>query len=521
MNRNAFDLSLGGPLKITIPEYGITELIVRVQNVDLGEIDNNKITVEFVQDVFASKAVLFADPADTGWVNTRPVPEDILDYTIVEMPRFYGRQLEQPVEDGFGAVIPFAVSPKLASHSFDLLCGIETFQLDIREPAETLYPFSAFMDADYSRDAGFVTGTDATGFTINGLIGQFGATPEAVLPADIQTGEFGILYLNGEWLAYEGVTDNLDGTFTLDNIHRGLLGSRPRDHLLGDIIYFFNVDLLSVSTIGGELLENGFIYYKLLDRVGGAVRGFEDQLEQSRVLLDIADRPLRPRNFQLNATRSTEFRLNTDATPTLSWVASNREEDAIPFEQDAAETPDQTETYDIEVWKNGSEIGALAATGVTSPHDLNLSTFPLGTGEIRIYSRRTVGDLKTSVDYAFHQISITGAAATGALTIGSAALQGTVILTIEGSGGLTTGPAALTSPGIAALTVGGVTLSGSGSVSDTGALTIGSTALEGTGSRTGPGPMDGGSASSRPADIVDSGTAASRPADIIEGGTAV
>jgi len=404
MNRNAFDLELGAPIKVSIPEYGVTELVCRVQNLDLGQIDDNKISVELVQDIFAVSTVVFSDPEDTGWSDDRPEPEAIVTSDIVDMPYFFGSNLEDPVFDGFGAVIPFTVSPKAASDSFDMVSGTTTGVLDIWEPQQVLHSLSGKLSAMYENTEGFLTGVDATGFTINTIIGADGSDPIAATVAQIQSGEAGILYVDGEWMGYEGVTDNMDGTFTLTNVHRGLLGTVPITHALDTIVYFFDVSLLSLSTIGAELLEDGTIYYKLLDRVGGSAQGESEVTESSYVLQDVADRPLRPRNLQYGGDRILPKL--AAGSQNLSWVNSNRTEGQISLELDADETPDKVETYDLEVWVDGVEEVSLSASSVTSPVAVDFTGIVGSVADIRLYARRTTGDTKSSLYYGWFPVTL-------------------------------------------------------------------------------------------------------------------
>ncbi len=400
MNRNAYQLAVGDPIKISLAEYGLVELICRVQNVDLGEIDDNKIKIELVQDIFAVADTNFAPPADTGWSQTRPEPEDIVTFEVIEMPFFYGSVLDQPVEDGFGALIPLPVSPKTESNMFDFLTGTDTGVLDIYEPQQILYPLTGLMSADYTPAEGFETGLDVTGFTIYSVTGLGGTVPVAATADEIIAGTAGILYINGEWMGYQGVTDHMDGSYTLDNVVRALLGTLPVGHFENDRIYFFNKQLLSDSTLGGDLLEDGTAYYKILDRVGGTVQDEAGVLVESEFILnDIADRPMRPRNLQIDSVRTWPLIISA-GTRVLTWVNSNRNSGQVSWEQFATETPDQTEQYDLQVWVDGIQDGARNVFGITSPYNLDWSSPPAGAeAEIRLYATRTGGDTKSSYLY--------------------------------------------------------------------------------------------------------------------------
>lgn len=405
MKRTAYNLKPGEVIKISWPEYGLSEIVMRVQKIDIGELLDNKVVVDVVQDIFAVATVVFANPVDTSWSDDRPVPETLTTTEVVEMPYFFSSRLETPVPDGQADVVPFALQPKTASTAYSFLSGIVTGTLETYEPDGVEYPLTGLLVGAYDQLTGFETGLDAAGITVDNLTGPNTDTdvPAAATTAEIRTGEAGIIYVGGEWMAYEGVTDNLNGSYTLTNVRRALLGGRPLTHADNSRVWFLDIDLLGEGNKAGDLLETGTLYYKYLDRVGSEQRGASLETEQSQVMQDIADRPLRPRNLQIDGARSqVPYDLGSDLMINLTWVNSNRAADQITFENDATETPDQAEQYDLEVYIDDVLDGTRSATNVTSPHALDFTGASGSTVDIRLYAARTGGDTKRSVEYAWY-----------------------------------------------------------------------------------------------------------------------
>lgn len=408
MNRNGYRLRPADVIKVSWPEYGLTEVIMRVQKVNLGGLDDNSITVELVQDVFAVGTAVLAAPVDSGWVDDRPEPESVTA-SLVEMPYFFSSNLEEPIPDGFAGVIPLPIQPKIASTSFDMLAGTVTGELDYREPEDIFYPISGLLTAALDKEDGFETGVYSTGITIGTVVGGEDQTPSAATTAEIRDGSAGIIYMNGEWLSYEGVTDNGDDTFTLDTVRRGLFGTRPLTHAIDTRMFIIQTSMLGKGYLGNNLAEDGTAYYKILDRVGAIVRDQTEETESSQAMADIADRPLRPRNLQIaGARRTSGGPVVVSGVESVSWVASNRAVGQVTFETDSAETPDQTETYDVEVWVDGVEQVGLALTGVSSPQNIDFTGLSGTEYEVRVYARRTGGDTKSSVHYAWIPFTVGG-----------------------------------------------------------------------------------------------------------------
>lgn len=402
MNRNGYNLRPGDVFKLTWPEYGLSEAVFRVQKHDLGALLDNKIVLECLQDSFAQSNVVFSTPAISGWVAPITQPTTIGTFDLIEMPRFIGLKLEVPVPDGQAAVIPVAVKPTIGSTGFDMAVGATTGVLDFRDPEAAPYPATGTLQSAYDAATG-LTGADATGFVLENCLNTF----EVASAGDLLSGDGGLLWVAGEWMSFSGRTGSAP-TFTLTGIRRGLFGTQPLTHAAGARVYHVNADHFGTGGISDDLAELGTVYYKLLDRVGGTVLSEDSVVEQSKVMADLADRPARPRNAQISGSRTPV--VNTAAARPVTWVASNRNATSVTYEQDAAQTPDYTETYDVQVYFGASLQAGLSASGVASGHSIPFNTLvgPLVVNDasVRVTSRRTVGDLKSSPYYAWLPFTI-------------------------------------------------------------------------------------------------------------------
>ncbi|MAD98714.1 MAG: putative tail protein [Prokaryotic dsDNA virus sp.] len=388
MNRNANTLRPGDVFKLNWSEYGIQNLVLRVQEFDFGSLLDGKIVVRCLQDKFALSTVVFASPEQTNWVAPIVDPQQIVTSEIVEMPRFYMNRVEFPIPDGNAGVIPLALKPSTASSTYDLLAGIVSGDLDTREPQELDYPGSGTLTSTYSQTAGF-DGVDATGFTISNVVGEFFPASSV---SDIRLGEVGIIYMDGEFIGYTSAVDNLDGTWTISGIYRGLLGTRPREHAVGTRIWQINPEMFGLGTLD-NLDEEGTLYYKLLDRVGPTAIDDDEVAEASQVMQRWARRGQRVRDIRLDGARTGITVDGTTTTKTVSWKRTNREASQIVLETDADQTPDVSdavsEVYDVYVYNNGAVVSSLTQLEVSGTSTtIDFSTVTLnGQGEIRIITR--------------------------------------------------------------------------------------------------------------------------------------
>ena len=400
MNRNGYTLVPGSVFKMSWADYGITEIVMRVKQHDLGELLNNKVVVDCIQDSFALDTLVFADPADSTWVRPVTNPTDILVSTIVEMPYFFGSRLNAPVIDGRANVIPFPVRPSASSSGFDMVEGIATgdANLDIRDRTAIPYPATGTLTAAYDLTAGIATGYDATGFTLENVLGSF---PASTPLADIQAGEGGLLYVDGEWMGYTGSVTT--STVNITGVYRGLFGSQVKTHALGTRVFALSLEQLGTGILSLDLTETSTVYYKLLDRVGSLAQDITEVSESSQATNagGYHDRPLRPRFLEIDSNR-TGIVINDITDATLTWRASNRASSVVPIENDAAETPDESEVYDVEVYVGGVLNGTFSSDDETSPYTLPFSSTAINETncEVRVFAKRSGGNLRESAAYA-------------------------------------------------------------------------------------------------------------------------
>jgi hypothetical protein len=357
MNRNAYNLRPGAVFRISWPEYGLSELVMRVQKHDLGELLNNKIVVDCIQDAFAVGTVVFSDPETSSWVAPVTRPTDILTATVIDTPIFFGRKMENIVAEQYSQPLAIPLRPSTGSTHFTMQGGIVSGTLDIDEPDFAEHPATGTLSANYDRETGQATGIDATGFTLNSRLGTF---DQPIDSADMLQGNAGLLYIEGEWIGFLNVTNNAS-TAVFTNVYRGLFGSSVVDHASGARAYQVNLDAIGDGVAGLELLNTETWYYKLLDAVGGNRQDPDSVVSESTFNpSDVMRKPLRPRNLALDTSRANYEVTDSDGDMTLTWNATDRETgNSFPHETAVAETPPETTTYDIRVYFGGVEEVAL------------------------------------------------------------------------------------------------------------------------------------------------------------------
>lgn len=401
-NRGANRLRPGKTFIINWPDYGFSGLVMRVQEFDFGSLLEGRIVVQCLQDSFALNNVVFGSPPSSGWVAPETTPKLITTKLLIEMPNFYHRKLQYPPPLGYSSVLALAVRPSSASSSFDLALGVESGDnnLTTREPIYTEYAASGIVAVDYEKKEGFLLGHDS----VTGLVVT---TSDNFVPASslssMKTGEEGIIYVNGEWIGFLGVIDNLDGTSTLTDLYRGLLGSNPKRHVIGTRVWQVTPEYFGTGILD-NLEDTGTVYWKVIDRVAASSMDLGEIPESVTVMNKLKNRPLRPRDLKVSGSRSVYVSTLSDLPLTVS--PSDPSSAEISLENDSAETT-SSEKYNVEVFIGGVYSLDLSKNDVSMPYTIPFSSVAITEPdcEINVYSKRNL-DGVISAGYGYLPFSM-------------------------------------------------------------------------------------------------------------------
>lgn len=408
VNRNANTLRPGSPFKFSWADYGIVDLVMRVQRFDLGELTKGKIVIEALQDKFALSDVVFSSPQTSNWVNVTYGPVDIVTSRIVQMPRFFTSKLGTPIDKSMYGTLTVAVKPSNASvaYSAHVQEPGEAISDGSLEPAGIFYSGSGLLTSAYPKSAGFASGLDATGFALNSVSGVFiGATT-----SEIKNDFVNILLVDDEFMAFENAIDCGSGNWTLTNVYRGLFGSQIADHSLGARVYSVPIEAFGDGNLA--FITGRDYNFRLLDTAGGVTKVPEEitpQVINVSSANNINDKPVRPGYVQLNGTRTYNPVVTSVVALPLTWRPRDYRVLPVTFEDGAAETPAWSESYEIDVFVGGVRNATLSGTvgaGVTTYNiPFNATVINNDNTEIRVRAV-DVTNTKTGLLYASYPIRL-------------------------------------------------------------------------------------------------------------------
>ncbi len=351
IDRKAWKEHPGSVFKFSWPEQGIENMIMRVMSMKFGTITEDVVELACVEDVFSAGSATFGNPVTTVW--TDPVGADAEDPEAAagEVPYWMQR-------DDIPRIFGVATRSSTAEIDYD---GALDHTIELARRGFT--PFGTLV-ADYPQLD--TTDYDTTGFDVE----------NAVLPDEILAGSAAQIAAEGrglflvgdpagvhEWMAAQVVTDNLDGTVTLDNVWRGLLDTPPIAHVAGAKVWFFGSG--GVSLFPNALVNLQTVVFEALTHTINNQLTTTDATDHPVTMRSRALRPLPPYYVTL-AGDYTDLRQDTGDV-VLAWREHSRLAMSAVLKQSATtESPEAGVTYEIDIYGLSGTL-LRSVTGLTSP----------------------------------------------------------------------------------------------------------------------------------------------------------
>lgn len=351
-DRVAWYINPGDVLKISVPERGIAELIVRAGQIEDGPIYDETITITAVQDVFALPESAFVTPQPSYWT-----PPDrtarVIDSRLVDELTYY--DLSESIPPGELGVITmdtgltkiFAEPP--SGYTTDYVVASKT-SLETEYVERTI--------------AGFDAGAEMTsGLTLHGTTLNFGSITNPFLIT--ATGIPILLVSDADPTQQEycelTAIDIETGTAT---IKRGCIDTVPHTFITGDKIWFQTnmptSDFRDYST--GEIVN-----VKLLSRTTN------DKLSLASALVDTIEiggrqgRPYPPGNLTIAAIAFEETQI-VDGDIVFAWAHRDRvtQGNFLVDHTPGSTGPEAGTTYNVLVYDGDDDPDVDAAIRITT-----------------------------------------------------------------------------------------------------------------------------------------------------------
>lgn len=312
MNRLGYRLRPGSVFKMSKPDRGISQLIMRVIEISYGTLDDPNIKIVAMEDIFAVNAVAYLNPSPTEWVSPLAPPAAFTRQALFEIPfAFSGTN---------GAYVGTLASRENGSDAgYDIhagdLSGDANLSFVRKSPGFTP---SGTLVSNYlsTTDA-----RDAVGFTINSAKSITGV--ESVSEDNFLAGDSIALIRSGagdEYVAFKNFASMGGGVYSVSDVLRGVYGTIPLTHTAGATVWFlsYGFGVIEDAAYPPDSLART-IYSKLLPYNIKTTLPIASATQLSISVTGKAKIPYAPRYLRINASERPNPDDGLDAVVTWEW----------------------------------------------------------------------------------------------------------------------------------------------------------------------------------------------------------
>lgn len=374
VNRDAWETVPGSVVKVTWPEHGMEEVVMRVGNVDYGKTSDSAIRVQLVEDVFSLPQAHYVTPPSSEWIDPSETPAPMVWSLAMTMPYFWVRNLADDTTTGsYPQVVSAVLGAQPGSDTKEFLLAYEA-----ANPA-----------GEIEWQAGAQLAITSRGYIDNAL--PFASTSTVAINdltqgLGVTVGSFGVLGTNDADMELVVVT-SMNGNAL--SINRGVLDTTPKEWAAGTPIWFVDSESIIADAeirVGGQDVE-----YRLLTITSKGMLPVSDAPTLEATLTERPWLPSRPANVKINGIANGLVDAVEAAAITVTWSNRNREmEDAVVLRwNEATVNPESGQTTTISVLDVSGNVLTTHDGIAGTSFDLPKASFGgKSVGVVRVTSKR-------------------------------------------------------------------------------------------------------------------------------------
>jgi len=274
VDRTFYTIQPAQVVALTDADLGFTKLPLRVTKIDFGDLVDNKITLDLVQDIYTFEEASFAPPPGTGW---DPPADDLIPFNA----------LYQKAEEAPYAFVKRVVGGDTMQ---DLIwvtarkVGTE-YGYKIRERHSAGTPSGDYTELPEKQFSlvliGQLDGDLSVGSAIPLVSMVIVATPDLQTPLEASFNDAGslgdvgnnllnLILVGDEFMLAAGGAQNSAAKVQLNTVYRGALDSVQSDHTAGDLVWVIQTGLqvpTSLSPPAGDAVDIKLLPFNDLGQV--------------------------------------------------------------------------------------------------------------------------------------------------------------------------------------------------------------------------------------------------------------
>jgi hypothetical protein len=215
--RKAWNFRTGGVFGFSNAALGFSLVPYRIAGINYGELTKGEIEITAIEDAFGMASPAYTPPfSGGGWSNPTPTgpPPAPLAEALMEVPYAL-----------LGSPQRFVAMLAARGDGLSLDCDIDS---STGGPLALTNEDEAFVPLGYLRDAYHAKAgpEDSTGFVLASGV-------------DLDAIASNLFLIDDEVMRFTAMTENLDGSYSVVGIARGLFDTLPGDHAPGALVWFF------------------------------------------------------------------------------------------------------------------------------------------------------------------------------------------------------------------------------------------------------------------------------------------
>ncbi len=349
LDRRGWRLAPGRVIRISAPDKGIVNAILRIGSVRDGDITEGSVQIEAVIDVFGLPSAVFVAQEENQWSPPDTSAQVVSNRKTREATyRDFVRALStlelERVTSSQGAVVAMGAKPSPLSLSFDVTTRTASESFVAR-----------------------ATGLFCPTLTVSSTIGLYDTTIYFEGGVDIGLIEVGeALQIDDEIMRIDAISINSDGQSGSFSVGRGCVDTLPATHAAGALAFFFDVGNGSDfrEYVTGETVD-----VKMLTKTSTQVLSQSLAPTDSVTIAARQNNPLPPANMTVNGTLyGNVSSVSGAANVVLAWAHRDRltQLDQLIGHTEASVGPEAGVTYTIRVYRTtGSTTPIRTVTGIS------------------------------------------------------------------------------------------------------------------------------------------------------------
>ena len=314
-NRLGHDLTIGEPISITWKPYGIDRMVCRITDIDYGSLEEGKISVTAMEDVFSFEKTDYVEVDTPKWTENDKLPEEAGRYLFLELPYEMSRSLNTYLQAIVARPSQYTIYCNIWRH-----IGTSFARTSSTDSWGTVGRLVYGLEEKYENDD--------IGFEIQ-HIGYLGREKleEKMNLIDANPDRYNnksglnLVDIDGEIISYNSIKKLPNGNYQLRGIIRGIYDTVPKRHTTESIAYF--LDYMQNVNGNSEVAKKGNAVGEQLEIRTQSVQK-EQPFDNDKIVnfrtTRRSERPTPMANLQFGSDRgeSTEYKYSYPTTVSLA-----------------------------------------------------------------------------------------------------------------------------------------------------------------------------------------------------------